>query len=163
MKLDNYIEFIKEKHKGQTRIQGTPYYMHPLEVSNILHEKGFPIEYQIAGLFHDLLEDTNATYEELVEISNKEIAEVVKLVTKEKGYIMSEYIDRIMKNDMAKMVKLADRLHNLSETHLASERFKERYIKETEEWFIDLATGTVFEEDIKNILNNLKQELHEEI
>ena len=84
MKLDNYIEFIKDKHKGQTRIQGTPYYMHPLEVSNILHEKGFPIEYQIAGLFHDLLEDTNATYEELVKISNKEIVDAVKLVTKEK-------------------------------------------------------------------------------
>ena len=163
MKLDNYIEFIKEKHKGQTRIQGTPYYMHPLEVSNILHEKGFPIEYQIAGLFHDLLEDTNATYEELVKISNKEIVDAVKLVTKEKEYVMSEYIDRIMKNDMARMVKLADRLHNLSETHLASKRFKERYIKETEKWFIDLAAGTVFEEDIKNTLDNLKQELHEEI
>ena len=113
MKLDNYIEFIKEKHKGQTRIQGTPYYMHPLEVSNILYEKGFSIEYQIAGLFHDLLEDTNTTYEEIVAISNKEIADVVKLVTKENGYVMSEYIDRIMKNDMARMVKLADRLHNL--------------------------------------------------
>lgn len=163
MKLDNYIEFIKEKHKGQTRIQGTPYYMHPLEVSNILHEKGFPIEYQIAGLFHDLLEDTNATYEELVKISNKEIVDAVKLVTKEKEYVMSEYIDRIMKNDMARMVKLADRLHNLSETHLASKRFKERYIKETEKWFIDLAAGTVFEENIKNTLDNLKQELHEEI
>ena len=114
MKLDNYIEYIKEKHKGQTRKQGTPYYMHPLEVSNILHKKGFSIEYQIAGLFHDLLEDTNATYEELVEISNKEIANSVKLVTKEKDYVMSEYIDRIMKNDMARMVKLADRVHNLS-------------------------------------------------
>ncbi len=159
MKLDNYIEYIKEKHKGQTRKQGTPYYMHPLEVSNILHKKGFSIEYQIAGLFHDLLEDTNATYEELVEISNKEIANSVKLVTKEKDYVMSEYIDRIMKNDMARMVKLADRVHNLSETHLASEKFKEKYVKETEKWFINLAAGTVFEEDIKDKLDNLKQEI----
>ncbi len=159
MKLDNYIEYIKEKHKGQTRKQGTPYYMHPLEVSNILHKKGFSIEYQIAGLFHDLLEDTNTTYEELVEISNQEIANAVKLVTKEKGYVMSEYMDRIMKNDMARMVKLADRVHNLSETHLASEKFKEKYVKETEKWFINLAAGTVFEEDIKDILDNLKQEI----
>lgn len=163
MEFKNYIEFIKEKHKGQKRIQGTPYYMHPLEVSNILDQKGFPKDYQIAGLFHDLLEDTNTTYEELVKISNKEIADAVKLVTKEKGYVMSEYMDRIMQNDMARMVKLADRLHNLSETHLASAKFKERYIKETEEWFIDLAKGTVFAEDIKNVLDNLKEELHEEI
>lgn len=163
MKLDNYIEFIKEKHKGQKRIQGTPYYIHPLEVSNILDKKGFSKEYQIVGLFHDLLEDTDTTYEELVQISNKEIADTVRLLTKEKGYVMSEYINRIMKNEMARMVKLADRLHNLSETHFASEKFKERYIKETEEWFIDLAVGTVFEEDIENILDNLKQELYEEI
>ena len=159
MKLDNYIEYIKEKHKGQTRKQGTPYYMHPLEVSNILHKKGFFFFFLIAGLFHDLLEDTNATYEELVEISNKEIANSVKLVTKEKDYVMSEYIDRIMKNDMARMVKLADRVHNLSETHLASEKFKEKYVKETEKWFINLAAGTVFEEDIKDKLDNLKQEI----
>ncbi len=163
MKLDNYIEFIKEKHKGQKRIQGTPYYIHPLEVSNILDKKGFSKEYQIVGLFHDLLEDTDTTYEELVQISNKKIADTVRLLTKEKGYVMSEYINRIMKNEMARMVKLADRLHNLSETHFASEKFKERYIKETEEWFIDLAAGTVFEEDIENILDNLKQELYEEI
>lgn len=163
MKLDSYIEFIKEKHKGQTRIQGTPYYMHPLEVSNILDKKGFPKDYQIAALFHDLLEDTNTTYEELVEISNKEIADAVKMVTKEKGYIMSDYINGIMRNDMARIVKLADRLHNLSEAHMASVKFRERYIKETEEWFIDLAKGTVFEDDIKNILDSLKEELHEEM
>lgn len=163
MKLDSYIEFIKEKHKGQTRIQGTPYYMHPLEVSNILDKKGFPKDYQIVALFHDLLEDTDTTYEELVEISNKEIADAVRLVTKEKGYAMSDYINRIMRNDMARMVKLADRLHNLSEAHLASVKFRERYIKETDEWFIDLAKGTVFENDIKNILDSLKEELHEEI
>lgn len=163
MEFKDYIDFIKEKHKGQKRIQGTPYYLHPLEVSNILDRKGFSKDYQIAALFHDLLEDTNTTYEELVQISNKEIADVVKLLTKENGYVMSEYINRIMQNDMARMVKLADRLHNLSETHLASEKFKVRYIKETEEWFIDLAAGTVFEEDIKNILDNLKQELYEEI
>ena len=136
MELDNYIEFIKKKHNGQTRIQGTPYYMHPLEVSSILDQKGFPKDYQIAGLFHDLLEDTDTTYEELVKISNKEIANAVKLVTKEKGYVMSEYMNRIKQNDMARMVKLADRLHNLSETHLASLKFKERYIKETEEELI---------------------------
>lgn len=163
MKLDNYIEFIKEKHKGQKRIQGTPYYIHPLEVSNILYKRGFPKDYQIVGLFHDLLEDTNTTYEELVQISNKEIADAVKLITKEKGYVMSDYINRIKQNDMARMVKLADRLHNLSETHLASEKFQVRYVKETEEWFIDLAAGTVFEEDIKDMLDNLKQELNEEM
>lgn len=156
MEFNDYIGFIKEKHKGQKRIQGTPYYLHPLEVSNILDKKGFSKEYQIVGLFHDLLEDTDVTYEDILKITNTEIAEAVKLVTKEKGYVMSEYIQRIMENDIARMVKLADRIHNLSETHLAPAKFQERYIKETEEWFMELAARTVFEEDIKKILDNLK-------
>lgn len=157
MEYNKYIEYIKEKHKGQKRKQGTPYYLHPIEVSKILEKKGFSKDYQVAGLFHDLIEDTDTTYEEILQISNKEVVEAVKLVTKENGYKMQEYMSRIKKNNMAKMVKLADRLHNLSETHLTEIEFQTRYIKETEEWFIDLAKGTVFEEDLKKELNNIKR------
>ena len=53
------------------------------------------------------------------------------------------------------MVKLADRIHNLSESPNASKEFQDKYIKETKEWFIDLAKGTVFEEDLYTVLNNL--------
>lgn len=156
MEKKEYIEFIKQKHKGQKRIQGTLYYLHPLAVSNILENKGFSIDYQIAGLMHDLLEDTDTTYDEILKISNIEIAEAVRLVTKEEGYNMSEYMDRIKKNDMAKMVKLADRIHNLSEVHFASDKFKDKYIRETEQWFIDLARETVFEQELKDILQWIK-------
>ena len=155
MNLEKAIEFMKQKHEGQKRKHGTPYHTHPLAVAKMLKEKGFPIEYQIAGLFHDLLEDTNATIEEIIELSNKDVAEAVKLVTKTDGYLMKEYIENIKQNDMAKMVKLADRIHNLSESPDASRDFQTKYIKETKEWFIDLAKGTVFEEDLNKELNNL--------
>ena len=157
MELEKAIEFIKQKHEGQKRKQGTPYYTHPVSVAKLLKEKGFSIEYQIAGLFHDLLEDTNTTLEEIIELSNEEIAEAVKLVTKTEGYIMKDYIENIKMNDMAKMVKLADRIHNLSESSSGSFEFQEKYIKETKEWFIDLAKGTVFEEDLNKELNKLIQ------
>lgn len=157
MELEDYVEFIKEKHSGQKRIQGTPYYLHPLEVSKMLARKGFSEEYQIVGLFHDLLEDTATTYEEILEISNSDIAEAVKLLTKEKEYVMSEYIGAIKQNQIAKMVKLADRIHNLSEAHLASKNFQKKYIQETEEWFLDLAKNTIFEQELIDVLNYLKQ------
>lgn len=157
MELEDYVEFIKEKHSGQKRIQGTPYYLHPLEVSKMLARKGFSEEYQIVGLFHDLLEDTATTYEEILEISNSDIAEAVKLLTKEKEYVMSEYIGAIKQNQISKMVKLADRIHNLSEAHLASKNFQKKYIKETEEWFLDLAKNTIFEQELIDVLNYLKQ------
>lgn len=155
MDLEKAIEFIKQKHAGQKRKQGTPYYTHPLAVANLLKEKGFSIEYQIAGLFHDLLEDTDATLQDIIELSNEKVAEAVRLVTKTDGYVMSEYIKNIKENEMAKMVKLADRIHNLSESPNASKEFQDKYIKETKEWFIDLAKGTVFEEDLYTVLNNL--------
>lgn len=156
MNLNYYINYMIKKHRGQTRKHGTPYYIHPLAVRNILERKGFSLEYQIVGLFHDLIEDTDTTYEDIQKISNTRIADVVKTLSKEKGYKMEEYIKRIKEDEMARMVKLADRVHNLSETHLASDKFKDKYIKETEEWYLYLAKDTVFEEDIKKELDKLK-------
>ena len=156
MTFNDYVNYIKEKHKGQYRKQGTEYYTHPVAVAKILREKGFNEDYQVAGLFHDLLEDTDTTYEDLVKISNEEIAKAVKLVTKEKDYDMNNYIERIKNNDMAYAVKLADRLHTLTEAVYADEGFKEKYIKETEEYYLDLAKNTIFEEDIINALEKLR-------
>ncbi|MBE5821342.1 MAG: HD domain-containing protein [Clostridiales bacterium] len=156
MDFNKYLEFIKEKHAGQTRKHGAPYYTHPMAVADILKNKGFSDEYIIVGLFHDLLEDTNTTFEEILSLTNLSIANAVKLLTKEKGYIMEEYIEGIRNNPIAKMVKLADRIHNLSEANLASLKFQEKYIKETKDWYIDLAKGTVFEEDLIEVLRKLE-------
>ncbi|MBR3613894.1 MAG: HD domain-containing protein [Clostridia bacterium] len=155
MNLENAVEFMKQKHSGQKRKHGTPYYTHPLAVAKLLKDKGFSEEYQLTGLFHDLIEDTDSTYEEIIALSNEEVAEAVRLVTKTDGYVMAEYIENIKVNRMARMVKIADRIHNLSEASKASKEFQEKYIKETKEWFIDLAKGTVFEEDLNRELENL--------
>ena len=155
MDIEKAIEFMKQKHRGQKRKQGTPYHTHPLAVAKLLKDKGFRIEYQIAGLFHDLIEDTDSTYEEIISFSNEEVLEAVRLVSKEAGYVMAEYIGNIKQNDMARMVKLADRIHNLSESPMANRKFQAKYIKETQDWYVDLARGTVFEEDLNRELNNL--------
>lgn len=159
MNLEKCIEFIKEKHEGQKRKNGTPYYTHPMAVCNMLKENGFGEDYQVTGLFHDLLEDTNCTEQEILELSNKQVLEAVKLLTKTKGYIMSEYIGNISKNDIARMVKLVDRIHNLSEAKETSQEFQKKYIKETEEWFIELSRETIFEEELKEVLKNLKNNI----
>ena len=157
MKIEDAIEFMKMKHKDQRRKQGTPYYLHPLTVSKILKEKGYGEEFQFVALFHDLLEDTNTTYNEIKLLTNQNIAEAVRLLTKEKNYNMEEYMGNIKNNELAKIVKVADRIQNLSEAHLASPEFREKYINETEMWFIDLAKNTNLENDLKDILEKLKK------
>ena len=152
--------FAKEKHEGQTRIGGEPYISHPVEVAKNLEEKGFTdAKYIITALFHDLLEDTDATEQEISYYGGADVLAAVKVLTKNKGYKMEIYIRDIKDNDIAKMVKLSDRLHNLLSATVADKGFQERYVKETEEFYLDLAKGTPFEEDIVKALNGLKNAL----
>ena len=138
--LKKALEFAALKHSGQYRKGGLPYITHPIAVSEMLKEQGFGIDYRIAGLFHDLLEDTDATEVELQALSNMEVAEAVKLLTKQPGYVMDEYIQGIKQNEMAFAVKAADRLHNLRCSLEADENFRRKYIAETKRWYMDFST-----------------------
>lgn len=131
------LEFATEKHSGQFRKGGDPYIVHPIAVGEYVKDKG--IDYRLAGLFHDLLEDTDATEEEILSHSNEKVLEAVKLLTKTEGYVMEEYIGAIKQNDIAFAVKNADRLHNLRSAFCTSEEFKRKYVLETVDWFLDFS------------------------
>ena len=152
-KLQLALEFATEKHKGQKRIGGDDYITHPVAVCEIVKSQGFDENTRIAALFHDLLEDTDATEEEILKYGNEEILEAVKLLTKEKGYVMSEYIGKIKNNKIAFAVKAADRLHNLQCAIVTDEEFKRKYILETVDWYMD------FSADIRKAVKELAESL----
>ena len=107
------LEFATIKHRNQYRTGGEPYITHPIAVSKIVMDMGYTeIDYLITALFHDLLEDTDTTEEEIIYYGNENILTAVKLLTKYPGYNMDDYISKIKSNDIAKVVKTADRLHN---------------------------------------------------
>ena len=133
------LEFAKAKHEGQKRIGGDDYITHPMAVCEIVKDQGFDENYQITALFHDLLEDTDSTEEEILKFGNQQILEAVKLLTKKKDYDMSEYIAAIKHNPIAFAVKAADRLHNLQCATITSEEFKRKYILETVDWYMDFS------------------------
>ena len=147
------LDFAKAKHKGQKRIGGDDYITHPIAVAEIVKRQGLDENYQIAALFHDLLEDTDATEEEILKYGNKDILEAVTLLTKKKGYVMAEYIDAIKKNPIAFAVKSADRLHNLNCAIVTDEEFKRKYILETIDWYLD------FSPEIRTAVKRLAQSL----
>jgi len=157
----NSVVFMKNKHGKQTRKDGELYCEHPVEVSKILTYKGYVSDnYFLTGLFHDLLEDTDTTEDEILNYGGELVLEAVKLLTKTKNYNMNDYINGIKNNEIAKIVKLADRLHNLQCLIRLDDQFREfreKYIKETEEYYLDLAKGTSFKNDIKNALDELKK------
>ena len=148
------LSFATEKHKGQKRIGGDDYITHPVAVCEIVKNLGFGEDYQITALFHDLLEDTNATEKEILSYGNDEILTAVKLLTKQKGCDMQEYISAIKKNEIAFVVKGADRLHNLECALVTDVEFKRKYILETVDWYLD------FSREIKEAVKRLAESLN---
>ena len=153
-KLHLALEFAKEKHSGQKRIGGDDYITHPIAVCEIVKSNGFDEDYQITALFHDLLEDTDATEEEILKFGNAQILEAVKLLTKQKGYVMADYIGAIKANPIALAVKAADRLHNLQCALVTDDEFTRKYILETVDWYMD------FSADIRKAVKRLAESLN---
>ena len=148
------LEYATRMHEGQYRIGGDEYITHPVAVAEIVKKQGYGIDYQITALFHDLLEDTDATEHDLmVNGGTAEIVEAVRLLTKSDGYIMRDYVNAIKRNKMAFVVKNADRLHNLRSAFCTNEEFKKRYISETKKWYID------FSDDIRDAVRSLSEKI----
>jgi guanosine-3',5'-bis(diphosphate) 3'-pyrophosphohydrolase len=116
--------FAAKAHKGQERISGEPYLSHPLDVAAILTTLRMDTATVAAGLLHDVVEDTHATVEELVEFFGGEIAGLVDGVTKlsripfnSREEAQAESIRKMVlamsKDIRVILVKLADRLHNM--------------------------------------------------
>ena len=152
-KLKRALDFATEKHKGQKRIGGDDYITHPVAVCEIVKKLGYGEDYQITALFHDLLEDTDAIEQEILLYGNEEILTAVKLLTKQKGYDMQAYISAIKNNEIAFVVKGADRLHNLECAFVTSAEFKRKYILETVDWYLD------FLPEIRKVVKRLAESL----
>ena len=128
------LAFAAEKHGGQVRRDGTPYILHPIRVSKLLLDAGYDVNYQIAGLFHDLLEDTDATEEE-ISAYGEDVLEAVVLVSKNKCDDMDQYVDRILMNHMAAAVKNCDRIDNLCDARYPRDRkFQEKYLEDSKKY-----------------------------
>ncbi len=77
--------FAANRHQGQIRRSGEPYFTHPLTVAWILADMELDEETVAAGLLHDLLEDTDTTAEELEVEFGPEVARLVVALTKDGG------------------------------------------------------------------------------
>ncbi len=120
-------EFANKAHKGQARLSGEPYIKHPLEVTNILVSLKPDEDSIIAGLLHDVLEDTPTEIGEIKKNFGENLVPLLKGLEK-LGKVYYRGQERQVENlrkmflAMAKdirviLIKLADRLHNMRTLH----------------------------------------------
>ena len=142
--------YAEKAHEGQTRLSGEPFFMHPYEVANILIELSLDISTIIAGLFHDIAEDTTVTISEIRKEFGDEIAKLVDGVTKvgQVDFLSKEenQAENLRKMFMAMasdirviLVKLADRLHNMRTLKYQSKEKQIEKARETLDIYAPLA------------------------
>ena len=118
-------KFAEEKHAGQTRLSGEPYFMHPVYVASILTEIGIDAPTIAAGLLHDTVEDCEGvTLDTVTEMFSEEVARLVDGVTKldkldftdreeHQAETLRKMILAMGRDIRVVLIKLADRLHNM--------------------------------------------------
>ena len=112
-KLAMQISF--DAHKEQKDKSGLPYIFHPFHIAEQMSDE---ITVCVA-LLHDVVEDTDMTFEKLSELGfTTEIIEALKLLTHDDSVPYMDYVKEIAKNPVAKAVKLADLRHNSDLTRL---------------------------------------------
>ena len=137
-------------HRGQLRSSGEAYLSHPLEVAGILAIMRMDVTTIIAGLLHDVPEDTGTTIAEIEAKFGRDVAVLVEGVTKIGKMAFSTKVEREAENfrkmvlAMAKdirviLIKLADRLHNMRTIDPLPEPKRQRIALETLEIYAPLA------------------------
>ena len=122
--LDRAYEYACDAHRGQSRVSGGPYIAHPLHVAMILAGLELDITSIVAGLLHDVVEDTSITLEDLSDQFGESIAQIVDGVTKlenipyttkeeQQAENIRKMILAMSKDIRVILIKLADRLHNM--------------------------------------------------
>lgn len=154
-RVDRAVALAKKAHDGQFRRTGEPYIVHPLAVKKILEEWGMDEDTVIAGILHDVVEDTDVKLEEIKDEFGESVAFLVDGVTKLSAARngmrdIDTYLPATKDNFLRLMIalgddirvliiKLADRLHNLRTLSALPPEKQKKVAKETLEVFAPLA------------------------
>ena len=165
------LEFAREKHKGQIRKNNTPveYITHPINVANLVKKyanNAVNIDDLVSSAYlHDTLEDTNTTYEELICNFGNIISNLVKELTnndvlkKEMG--KTKYLSMKMANmsEDALIIKLCDRLDNVSSLYDTNKAFIDKYLRET----ISILNYIINSRNLNTIHLNIINDINKEV
>lgn len=121
--LDKALEIAKAAHKGQVDVGGAEYINHPIEVAEHCEDE----DAKIVALLHDVIEDSKVTLDDLrLQGFKDEIIEAIDIISGRSGIGYDEYLQSIKDNDLARVVKIQDLIHNSDLSRLRVVRDKDR-------------------------------------
>ena len=151
-RIRDAYDFILQKHDGQLRKSGEPYYHHLIEVAYIIASLHAGPNTIISAFLHDVVEDTDVTIEDINKRWGEEVASLVDALTKIQRLKLSKITSEEFEAEdhrkifigMAKdirviLIKLADRLHNMRTLGALSPERQISMSKETIEVFVPIA------------------------
>lgn len=149
--IDKAYNFARKSHGDQKRKSGEPYIIHPIHTALILADLELDKESIMAGLLHDVMEDTAATREIMIKEFGEEVTDLVDGVTKltkldydvdkveEQAENLRKMFLAMAKDIRVILIKLADRLHNMRTLmYMTPEKQKEKS-KETMDIYAPIA------------------------
>jgi len=167
------VEFASMAHENQTRADGQMYITHPVAVAELVREfkTSNDIDALVAAAYlHDTVEDTNTTIEDITEMFGVLVASLVAELTsdengnsfKSKGksqYLQDKMVDM---SSWALVIKLADRLHNVSNFNGGkSHAWGAKYKKQTQDIIANLEHNRDLTATHKNMINAITEKLNE--
>lgn len=147
--IERVYNFAEQAHQGQIRASGGDYIQHPLGTAEILAESKLPLPIVMAGLLHDVPEETKYTLDDIKKEFGADIAGMVEGITKV-GHVKYRGVDRYVEN-LRKMfvamaddirviiIKFADRLDNLQTLFALPANKQKRIALETLEIYTPIA------------------------
>ncbi len=143
-------EFGADAHKGQTRKSGEPYITHPVAVAQELADMRLDVQAITAAILHDVVEDTEASLDDIEEQFGHEVAQLVDGVSKldqiqfrSRAEAQAESFRKMMmamiEDIRVILVKLADRLHNMQTLGAMPTSKKKRIARETLDIYAPIA------------------------
>ena len=162
--INRAFQYAYDGHNGQNRKSGEPYITHPLHVAIYLCELNFDKETIAAALLHDLIEDTEVSYDDLKKEFGEEVADIVDGVTKldkikystneeAKADAIRKMVIAMSKDIRVLILKLADRLHNIQTIEYHQDWKQEKIANETLYVYAPLAHRLGFQ-SIKHVLED---------
>lgn len=149
-KIIEAYKFANQMHDGVTRKSGEPYIIHPVAIAQILMDNNMDYSTIMAGLLHDVVEDTDVTLDDIKKKFGETVAKLVDGVTKIDAFTLKtknlteddsiKHLLLAMGNDVRVIfIKLADRLHNMRTIAFLNREKQIRMATETQELFIPIA------------------------